>query len=138
MHYLIRCCAAIFAGSLMLLLRLATAAADDPKEQPHENAGRSKVKGGKTPWSPPISAVKDDKNVEEMNLLHAMRDGLVTVKAEGLGDGRMTMSVTNQTKCQLRAMLPPGIDRSRRDGQFGGMGGMGGEWAEVWAAWAVA
>ena len=55
-----------------------------------------------------------------------MRDGLVSVKAEGIGDGRMTFSVTNKSKRQLRVVLPPGIIAQGATGQFGGMGGMGG------------
>jgi hypothetical protein len=55
-----------------------------------------------------------------------MRDGLVAVEAEGRGDGRMTLSVTNNTRRQLRVVLPPGIIAQGATGQFGGMGGMGG------------
>ena len=46
--------------------------------------------------------------------------------AEGRGDGRMTVSVTNRTKRQLRVVLPPGLIAQGATGQFGGMGGMGG------------
>src|SRR5271157_5716814 len=38
----------------------------------------------------------------------------------------MTVSVTNNTKKQLRVVLPPGIIAQGATGQFGGMGGMGG------------
>ena len=72
------------------------------------------------------SQQKDDKKVPEISLLDAMRDGLVSVKAEGNGDGRMTLAVTNKSHRQLRVVLPPGIIAQGATGQFGGMGGMGG------------
>jgi len=68
----------------------------------------------------------NDEKVPEINLLTAMRDGLVAVQAEGRGDGRMTMSLTNRTRRRLRVVLPPGIIAQSATGQFGGMGGMGG------------
>ena len=47
--------------------------------------------------------------------------------AEGTGDGRMTLSLTNRTNPKLRVVLPPGLIASGATGQFGGgMGGMGG------------
>ena len=52
--------------------------------------------------------------------------GAVAVEAEGTGDGRMTIKVTNQTKRRLKVVLPPGLVASGATGQFGGMGGMGG------------
>ena len=56
-----------------------------------------------------------------------MREGLVSVQAEGIGDGRITMSVTNKTSRPLRVIMPPGIVAQSATGQFGGMGGgMGG------------
>ncbi|MFO0892858.1 MAG: hypothetical protein U0790_27425, partial [Isosphaeraceae bacterium] len=62
----------------------------------------------------------------EYRLLDAMNRGLVAVEAEGKGDGRMTVSVTNQTRRQLRVVLPPGLIAQGASGQMGGMGGMGG------------
>ncbi len=50
----------------------------------------------------------------------------MSVETEGRGDGRMTISVTNRTKRQLRVVLPPGLIAQGATGQFGGMGGMGG------------
>ena len=97
-----------------------------PRKSPRKR-GPSKVKSARKPVTADQPPVKADKNVEEMNLLDAMRDGLVSVKAEGTGDGRMTMSVTNRTNRQLRVVLPPGIIAQGATGQFGGMGGgMGG------------
>src|SRR5208282_922411 len=68
----------------------------------------------------------DDENIPTYNLLEAMSQGLVGVEASGRGEGRMTVSVTNNTKKQLRVVLPPGIIAQGATGQFGGMGGMGG------------
>src|SRR4051794_13620457 len=76
----------------------------------------------------PPTQVENSKEVPTFNLLDAMRDGTVSVTAEGLGDGRMTLNVTNRTKRQLRVVLPPGLIASGATGQMGGMGGgmMGG------------
>ena len=70
---------------------------------------------------------KNDQHAPEINLLNTgIRDGLVSVEAAGRDDGRMTMSITNNTRRQLRVVLPPGIIAQGATGQFGGMGGMGG------------
>ncbi|WP_406697400.1 hypothetical protein V5E97_00940 [Singulisphaera sp. Ch08] len=61
-----------------------------------------------------------------VSLFEAVRQGDVSVNAEGSGDGRMTLSLTNKTKRPLRVVLPPGLIASGATGQFGGMGGMGG------------
>src|SRR4051812_32597848 len=61
-----------------------------------------------------------------VDLLTAVRQGEISVDAEGSGDGRMTLSLTNKTKRKLRVVLPPGLIASGATGQFGGMGGMGG------------
>ena len=67
-----------------------------------------------------------EADVPEVNLLEAARSGEISVKAEGREDGRMTVSVTNRTRHQLRVVLPPGLIAQGATGQFGGMGGMGG------------
>ncbi|MDR3636595.1 MAG: hypothetical protein P4L84_22525, partial [Isosphaeraceae bacterium] len=66
------------------------------------------------------------KEAQEISLLDAVRQQLVTVEAEGTGDGRMTLNVTNQSSRRLNVVLPPGLIASGATGQFGGMGGMGG------------
>ena len=90
------------------------------------------------PLSKPVSAKSSDgtekvptanqkeEDVPETNLLDAMRQGLVAVDAKGRGDGRITMTIKNRTKRQLRVVLPPGLIAQSATGQFGGMGGMGG------------
>ena len=96
----------------------------------------------KRPPSRRKADAKTDQNIPEIDLLEASRKGLVSVEAEGRGDGRMTISVTNRTNRPLRVVLPPGIIAQSATGQFGGMGGMGGmawaAWAAAWVAWAAA
>ena len=67
-----------------------------------------------------------EAEVRTLGLLDAVRNGDVAASAEGIGDGRMTVSVTNRTKKALRVVLPPGLIASGATGQFGGMGGGGG------------
>ncbi|MDR3620051.1 MAG: hypothetical protein P4L85_11930, partial [Paludisphaera borealis] len=81
------------------------------------------------PKAKPASATQPSPEVDDVptyNLLDAMRDGLVNVEAQGRGDGRMTVSVTNTSKRKLRVVLPPGLVAQGATGQMGGMGGMGG------------
>ncbi len=113
MRHLIRYRNAIVAGTFVVMLPLPVAAADDSDWQARRKRGSPKSKRARKPVTADQTPVKDDKNVPEINLLDAMRDGLVSVKAEGIGDGRMTMSVTNHTKRQLRVVLPPGIIAQR-------------------------
>ena len=62
-----------------------------------------------------------------IDLLAGIRSGQLTGVAEGTGDGRMIVSITNKTNGKLRVVLPPGLIASGATGQFGGgMGGMGG------------
>ena len=58
---------------------------------------------------PRQAEAKTDQSIPEINLLEAKRQGLVSVQAEGRGDGRMTISVTNRTRRALRVVLPPGL-----------------------------
>ena len=69
---------------------------------------------------------KVEQEVPTYTLPEASKKGLVSVSARGTGDGRMTVSVKNQTNRPLRVVLPPGIVAQSATGQFGGMGGMGG------------
>ena len=131
MRQLIHCRAAVVAGSLALLLPLAMAAADDSTGKP-QKVGQSKVKNAKPAVTADKPPVKDDKNIEETNLIDAMRDGVVSVTAEGIGDGRMTLSVTNQTNRQLRVILPPGL--IARSGATGAIRRYGRHGAAEWAA----
>ena len=93
-----------------LFLLAPALAAEEPTSKPQEKT----------------SPGKSQEEVPAVNLLEALRRGTVSVDAEGSGDGRMTLSVTNRTKRQLRVVLPPGLIASGATGQFGGFGGMGG------------
>jgi hypothetical protein len=91
-----------------------------------ETKGKSEGVADKSFATKRPAEAKTDQNIPEINLLDAKRQGLVSVAAEGRGDGRMTISVTNRTRRALRVVLPPGIIAQSATGQFGGMGGMGG------------
>ncbi len=68
-----------------------------------------------------------DEDPAEVNLLDAMRQGKVSVRATGSNDGRLIVSVHNKSRQPLRVVLPPGIVAQSATGQMGGMmGGMGG------------
>ena len=71
---------------------------------------------------PTTTAPADEPGV---NLLEAARSGSVSLEAEGTGDGRMMIRVTNRTGRKLKVVLPPGLVASGATGQFGGMGGGG-------------
>jgi hypothetical protein len=73
------------------------------------------------------SQVKGDKDVPEVNLLDAVRKQLVSVQAEGRGDGRMTLTVTNHSRRQIRVILPPGLIAQGATASLA-----------AWAAWVVA
>ena len=97
------------AGSLLVLVPLAIAGADDSQTTPKAKVSASTSKAAKGRARSGKAEKNDDQNAPEINLLTAMRDGSVSVQAEGRGDGRMTLSVTNNTRRQLRVVLPPGI-----------------------------
>jgi hypothetical protein len=118
----IRLFLAFTAVSLVALPPLARALADEPTDQTEVKAG----KAAKADAATGKNGAKVDDGIPEVNLLDAIRDRMVSVKAEGIGDGRMTLSVTNRSGKKLRVVLPPGIIAQGATGQFGGMGGMGG------------
>jgi hypothetical protein len=104
--------ATLLAGSLWVVLPLSGAAAEGSKDKPKPD----KAKSSETA----------QPDLPDLNLIDAMRQGVIGVQAEGIGDGRMTLSVTNRTSRPLRVVLPPGIVAQSATAQFGGMGGMGG------------
>ena len=119
--------ASLCAGGLLVLLPLAGAAADDTKDLSQPKTVRAESKAAKARAKSAKTQAKDAQDVPEVNLLTAISDGSVSVDAVGRGDGRMTLSVTNNTRRPLRVVLPPGIIAQSATGQFGGMGGgMGG------------
>ena len=107
-------------GSLFLLSSpISSVLADEPAKRPQPSIAESSA-------SSPQGKVNAAQSIPEMNLLEARKQGLVSVNAEGRGDGRMTISVTNRTRHLLRVVLPPGLIAQSATGQMGGMGGMGG------------
>ena len=100
---------AFLAAGLWLVGSGSSAFADEPA-----TPAEVKIEPEKTDEAPSVS------------LYDAVRQGDVAVKAEGRGDGRMTVSLTNKSKRPLKVILPPGLIASGATGQFGGMGGMGG------------
>ena len=100
------CLSAALVGGGILLLSSSPARADEPAA---------------------IAEGSTKSELAPLDLLEGLRTGVVSVDAEGTGDGRMTLSVTNRSDRQLRVVLPPGLIASGATGQFGGMGGgMGG------------
>jgi hypothetical protein len=106
---------ALLIGGLVLLPIVPATAADGPAK-PKVKAKAKTSRSAKLPTEAQIPAV---------NLLTALRNGEISVHAEGIGDGRMTVSITNLSHRQLRVVLPPGLIASGATGQFGGMGGGG-------------
>src|SRR5262249_32680263 len=130
MRPLFRTLIAMCAGSSLVVALLPRAEADDSKNPSNAKIVTSPsraAKSAKVRAKADKAQSKDEKDAPEINLLDAVRDGLITVRADGKGDGRMTVSLTNRTRRQLRVILPPGLIAQSATGQFGGMGGgMGG------------
>jgi hypothetical protein len=110
-------------GSLMTLTTISPSFAGDSAGTA---APKPKTRRVSSTGSTPIVSRQATKPLPPVSLLDAMREGKVEVSATGIGDGRMTLSVTNRTRGKLRVVLPPGLIASGASGQFGGMGGMGG------------
>ena len=117
---------ALAAGAVLGLLPLTLASANDSANTSDAKTSSTSSKAVKARSKVDKSQSKAEQDVPETNLLDAVRDGLVTVDAEGRADGRMTMTITNITRRQLRVVLPPGIIAQGATGQFGGLGGGGG------------
>jgi hypothetical protein len=114
-------CSPVAAIGAVVLLScpLGGVSADEPGRKPESSSAKSSA-------LPAPGNAKVDRAIPEINLLDARNQGLVSVQAEGRGDGRMTLSVTNHTGHVLRVVLPPGLIAQSATGQMGGMGGMGG------------
>ena len=96
-----------WCAGLLVLAPIGLAGADEPVK----------------PAPPTAQPAAEEPGV---NLLEAAKAGSVAVEAEGTGDGRMNLKVTNLTGRRLKVVLPPGLVASGVSGQMGGMGGMGG------------
>src|SRR5271166_4261128 len=102
MRILTRSSLAAIVSILLLSSSVSRASADESNGKADRSASKSAAPTQK-------SGTKADASIPEINLLEAQRQGLVSVTAEGRGDGRMTVSVTNRTRRPLRVVLPPGI-----------------------------
>ena len=98
---------------------------DRPNSKGVNDPGAAKAD---TPVAPAVGAEpsKAADEVVTIDVLQGIRSGELTATAEGSGDGRMTLNLTNRSPRKLRVVLPPGLIASGVSGQFGGMGGMGG------------
>ena len=76
-----------------------------------------------------------EPKVEALSLLDAATAGKIVARAEGNGDGRMTVSVTNRRR-RSHVVLPPGLIAVGATGQIRAAWGAG--WAAAWVAWAAA
>ncbi|MFM7319747.1 MAG: hypothetical protein ACKO5E_22595, partial [bacterium] len=96
---------AVFSG--LLTLQSQSLIADGNQKETKSNQG--------------LKATQTD-SFTNVNLLDAIRSGEVVARAEGTGDGRMRLTMQNNSKRKLRVILPPGLIASGASGQFGGMG----------------
>ncbi len=113
------------SGVILGLFPLPQAQADDSAKSSAAKQAPASKKAEKSRSKAERASARKDQNIPEQDLLDAVRNGLVTVDAEGKGDGRITLSITNLSRRQVRVVLPPGIIAQGATGQFGGMGGGG-------------
>ena len=110
--------AAAVAG--LFLVTSPVVRGDDKKPAPAKKSTRTAEKKA-------AREASQAAELPEVSLLDAARNGAAHIEAEGLGDGRMNVAVTNNTNRPLKVVLPPGLVASGATGQMmGGMGGMGG------------
>ena len=125
MHYSFHSLTILITGGILAFLPIHSASAQDSNST-NKVPASSIAKSAKAAPDAKANA-ESATEIPEHNLLDAMQKGLVSVQAEGTGDGRITMAVTNRTSRRLRVIMPPGIVAQGATGQFGGMGGgMGG------------
>jgi hypothetical protein len=110
---------------MLMVSHLATASPPESKKRPAPDASRA----GRGKVAKAQASADDTKpeQLTEINVLEGLRTGKLAASAEGTGDGKMILTLTNRTKTKLRVVLPPGLIASGATGQFGGgMGMMGG------------
>ena len=110
---------AAIGAALLMSGPITGVLADEPERKTDRSSAESSA-------PTPHGNLTADQGVPEIDLLEARQKGMVSVQAEGRGDGRMTLSVTNRTRHALRVVLPPALIAASATGQMGGMGGMGG------------
>jgi hypothetical protein len=116
-------------GGLLSLAASGPAATVDPSapQNPTTSVRRTRMsRKAAASDQPRTSADAAGEAPPILSLLEGLRSGQLGVRAEGTGDGRMTITVNNQTKRTLRVVLPAGLVATGASGQFGGMGGFGG------------
>ena len=91
MRCLLRSVTALCAGGLLAVLPTARPQAMNRRNPAETTVVASPAKAAKVGAKADQSPRKKESEVPEINLLKAARDGLVTVTAEGTGDGRMTV-----------------------------------------------
>ena len=119
---------ALVLGGLLLATLTPSLNAATPNGKGPRGAQVPQAQAESTQAQAPTTAdATDDADPPTIDVLKGLQTGQLSVTAEGTGDGRMTMSLTNRTRSKLRVVLPPGLIVSGATGQFGGgMGGMGG------------
>ncbi len=114
-------------GGLLIVILTPTLSADSPKVKKRQVSHVTQTQATKSKDQTPLTASAADIEPSTIDVLKGIQTGQLSVTAEGTGDGRITMSLTNRTNNKLRVVLPPGLIVSGATGQFGGgMGGMGG------------
>jgi hypothetical protein len=97
---------ALLLGGLVCLVAVRPVAASEPGAASPRAVPAQKQQAQKQQANRSGSAAKNNAatpkdqqpaDVKEVNLLEGLRSGQVAVQAEGTGDGRMTLSVTNRT-----------------------------------------
>src|SRR5262245_19640900 len=131
MHGEYRCLTrpALLTVGLCAALVASPALADDPKPESKPTGATTQTTTAPSPGAtqtPQANASNQASLPPEINLLEGFRSGKLAVKAEGTGDGKMDVIVTNRTHQPLRVVLPPGLVAAGTTGQFGGLGGLGG------------
>jgi hypothetical protein len=111
---------------LALAIALPTYAGPPPakkKRVSHTKKTKS-APAAKSQGSTPSEVTKAEP--QTIDVLTGLRNGQLAATAKGLGDGRITLSLSNRSNRQLRVVLPPGLILAGSTGQFGGGMGMGG------------
>src|SRR5438270_1224 len=89
---------AFLCGGWLVLVSPGSVLAQSPSSDPAAGSSRATGRG-------PSRA----RRARAINVLEGLRSGQIAADAQGLGDGRMELSLTNRTKRQLRVVLPPGL-----------------------------
>ena len=125
----------LFLGGMMAaILGLSLGAAPKGEKAPKAALDQPTAADPKDDATNPDATTNPDENLPTIDVLQGLRTGQLSASAEGRGDGKVTLALTNRSKTKLRVVLPPGLVVSGATGQFGGgmgmmgggMGGMGG------------